>query len=178
MKGEPRRNGQTFPECGVPSNHERKVGITGVLFRRTVQLPVRGKHWAEVASGWAEPGAEREYIQNCGRVRDNSFSCRCLQDGNFPSGLGGCAHSRVSVPDVEFSHTSQAIGAACSPREAACPLSPAFCIGEPTCTPSQPLPTVETMSIAADVSAMSIKYNTVVTSHVAREDRWFAAEKG
>ena len=28
-----------------------------MLFRRTVQLPVRGKHWAEVASGSAEPGA-------------------------------------------------------------------------------------------------------------------------
>ena len=34
-----------------------------MLFRRTVQLPVRGKHWAEVVSGSAELGAEHEYVQ-------------------------------------------------------------------------------------------------------------------
>jgi hypothetical protein len=53
-----------------------------VLFRRTVQLPVRGKHWAEVASGSAEPGAAHEYDQDCGRVRHNSFSCS-VQPGRF-----------------------------------------------------------------------------------------------
>ena len=53
-----------------------------MLFRRTVQLPVRGKHRAEVASGSAEPGAEHEYVQDCARVRDSSFSCS-VQPGRF-----------------------------------------------------------------------------------------------
>lgn len=46
-----------------------------MLFRRAVQLPVCGKHWAEVASGAAEPGAEHEYVQDCGRVMHNSLGC-------------------------------------------------------------------------------------------------------
>jgi hypothetical protein len=33
-------------------------------------------------------------------------SSRCHSGRKLPVGLGGCAHSRVSVPDVEFHHIS------------------------------------------------------------------------
>jgi hypothetical protein len=53
-----------------------------VLFRRPVQLPVRGKHWAEVASGLAQAHAEHEYVRDCGCVRHHSFSC-AVQPARF-----------------------------------------------------------------------------------------------
>jgi hypothetical protein len=53
-----------------------------VLFRRTVQLPVRGKHWAEVASGLAEPTVEHEHVQDCRSRQAYSFSCT-VHPGRF-----------------------------------------------------------------------------------------------
>jgi len=66
-----------------------------VLFRRTVQLPVRGKRWEEVASGSAQPGAE--------------------------SALEGMRTRASAWRMPNYLITSQAIGAICSTREAACP---------------------------------------------------------
>src|SRR5208283_2501335 len=40
------------------------------------------KHWAEVASGPAEPGAEHECVRGCGRVRHHSLSWS-IQPGRF-----------------------------------------------------------------------------------------------